>query len=73
MTRKPGANALRKRAERARKRAQGLKRVELWIDPRIERTLKAFIRSAFEDKPVPAHSTSLKNQPTGENHDCTAR
>ena len=54
MTRKPSRNTLHKRAERARKRAQGLKRIELWIDPRIERTLRAFIRSAFGDKPMPA-------------------
>ena len=47
MTDSPSADALRKRAGRARKRAQGLKRIELWIDPRIERTLRAFTRSAF--------------------------
>ena len=52
MTDSPSADALHKRAERARRRAQGLKRIEVWIDPRIERTLRAFIRSAFEDKPM---------------------
>ena len=47
MTRKPSRNALHKRAERARKRAQGLKRIELWIDPRIERTLRAAVSRWF--------------------------
>lgn len=61
----PSRNALHKRAERARKRAQGLKRIELWIDPRIERTLRAFIRSAFGDKPMPArlHVGGMKIPP----------
>ena len=47
MTHSTTPSARRKRAERARKHAAGLKRIELWIDPRIERTVRAAIRRAF--------------------------
>jgi hypothetical protein len=44
-------SARRKRAERARKRALGLKRIELWIDARIERTVRAAVSRAFGERP----------------------
>ena len=43
----PSPAALAKRRERTRKRKLGLKRIELWIDPRIERTVRAAIARAF--------------------------
>lgn len=61
---KPTPAALRKRAELARKRAAGLKRIELWIDPRIERTVRAAVKRAFgelkERQHTPVSSSSAK-------------
>ena len=34
----------RSNAVRARKRAQGLKRIEAWVPREIERTVRAFLR-----------------------------
>ncbi len=43
----PSKNALAKRRQRQRKHDRGLKRIELWIDPRIERTVRTAIAKAF--------------------------
>jgi hypothetical protein len=46
-TQAPSAGALRKRRQRAKLKAAGLKRIEVWIDPRIERTVRAALAKAF--------------------------